>query len=261
MNHRRSTGGQGTSRGGPARASFRFYEELNDFLPPRRRKQDVDLAFESPAPVRHLIETLGVPHTEVELIIANGESVGLDYPVADGDRISVYPMFEALDVTPLLRLRDRPLRDPRFVADAHLGKLAHYLRMLGFDTLFHNGLEDRDIAAIAAGEGRILLSRDKALLMHRAVTHGCYIRALEPKRQLADVMRRLDLFRLIRPFSRCIRCNSDLQSVSRHRVYDRLPEDTRRRFNRFWQCGGCGRVYWKGSHYTRMQDFIAGLKP
>ena len=202
-----------------------------------------------------------MPHTEVELIIANGESVGLDYPVADGDRISVYPVFEALDVTPLLRLRGRPLRDPRFIADAHLGKLARYLRMLGFDTLFHNGRGDREIAAIAAGEGRVVLSRDKALLMHRAVTHGCYIRAGEPRQQLTDVIRRMDLFRLIRPFTRCMGCNGCLRPARKDRVIQRLPDDTRRYFTRFWQCGECGQVYWKGSHYARMQEFIAELKP
>jgi len=240
-------------------ARLRFYEELNDFLAPGRRKRDIDLPFEAPAPVRHLIETLGVPHTEVELIIANGESVGLDYAVADGDRIGIYPMFEALDVTPLLRLRDKPLRDPCFIADAHLGKLAHYLRMLGFDTLFDIDLDDREISAISARERRVLLSRDKALLMRRSVTHGCYVRALAPRQQLADVMRRMDLYRLIRPFTRCMQCNGGLHPVSRHRVYNRLPADTRRHFSKFWQCAGCRHVYWQGSHYARMRDFIAEL--
>lgn len=119
-------------------ATLRFYEELNDFLPRPVRKQDRRLEFNESATVRHLIETFGVPHTEVEVVLLNGVSVDLEQLAPDGDRISVYPVFESLDVTPLLRLRGYPLRTVRFLADAHLGKLAGYLRMLGFDTLYRN---------------------------------------------------------------------------------------------------------------------------
>ena len=164
-----------------ARAWLRFYAELNDFLPPTRRQCDIPVEFAPPTPVGHLIEGLGVPHTEVELVLLNGVSVGLDARPGDGERISVYPMFEALDVTPLLRIRPRPLREPRFLADAHLGKLAHLLRMLGFDTLYFNDLGDARLAEISADEGRVLLTRDRALLMHKRVTHGCYIRSREPR--------------------------------------------------------------------------------
>ncbi|HEC16660.1 MAG TPA: twitching motility protein PilT [Sedimenticola sp.] len=239
-----------------ASAVFRFYEELNDFLPPARRKRDLRLAFTPPAPVRHLIETLGVPHTEVELILINGESAGLDQRVADGDRVSVYPMFESLDISPLLRIRRRPLREPRFVADAHLGKLAHYLRMLGFDTLLASDCPDRELAAIAAAQHRILLTRDRALLMRRIVTHGCYVRARRPLGQLEDIVRRLDLCRCIRPFSRCMRCNGDLEAVAKADVEHRLPDDARRIFSEFWRCAGCGQVYWKGGHYQRMRRLV-----
>ncbi len=163
-----------------ATASFRFYEELNDFLAPERRRREFSAPCARAATTKHMIEALGVPHTEVELILVNGESVGFDRLLQDGDRVAVYPRFEALDITPLLRLRERPLRVTRFVADAHLGGLAHMLRMAGFDTLYRNDYRDREIADIAEREGRIILTRDRELLKYRGVTHGCYVHALNP---------------------------------------------------------------------------------
>jgi len=239
-----------------AKAVIRCYEELNDFLPAAWRKRERELEFLPPAPVRHLIETLGVPHTEIELVLVNGVSVDLDHRVADGDHISVYPVFEALDVTPLLRLRERPLRRVRLVVDSHLGRLARYLRLLGFDTLFHNDLGDRELARLAAQEGRILLTRDKALLMRREVTHGCYVREGSPREQLAALVGRLDLYREVRPFTRCMECNGALRPVDKRVVAGRLPERTRELFQEFWECAVCARVYWKGSHYERMQALV-----
>lgn len=241
------------------RAIFRFYEELNDFLPPERRKRDIELPFEPPVPVRHLIENLGVPHTEVEVILVNGLSVGLEHPVKDGDRVSVYPVFEALDITPLLRIRPKPLRNPRFLADAHLGKLAHLLRMLGLDTLFFNDAGDRYLATLSADQGRVLLTRDKALLMRRNITHGCYIRSGVPREQLLQVVHRLDLRQMIRPFSRCMECNGLLHSIPKRHVESGLPIGVALHYNEFWRCAGCGRVYWKGHHYRAMQQWIGHL--
>ena len=153
-------------------ATFRFYEELNDFLAPERRKQEFTAPCARAATVKHMIEALGVPHTEVEIILVNGESVGFDRLIADGDRVAVYPKFEALDVTPLLRLRERPLRETRLVADAHLGGLAHLLRMAGFDTLYRNDFDDREIVDLSVAEDRIVLTRDRELLKLREITHG-----------------------------------------------------------------------------------------
>ncbi len=244
-----------------AKATFRFYEELNDFLPADQRKRDVSVTFEPPAPVRHLIETFGVPHTEVEIVLLNGVSVDLDQRVGDGDRVSVYPMFESLDITPLLRLRERPLRDPRFIVDAHLGRLARYLRMLGFDTLFHNDLGDRELARISADEHRILLTGDRALLMHRAVTHGCYLRSHLPRQQLEYVIERLHLCSLLRPFTRCMECNGLLQSVAKAEVLEQLPRNIRLIQDDFRRCHECGKVYWKGSHFRHMGVLIEELCP
>ena len=240
-------------------ASFRFYEELNDFLPPQRRKCTFAYACAAGATVKHAIEALGVPHTEVELILANGESVDFSYVVKEGDRFSVYPMFESLDITPVLKVRAEPLRCTRFIADAQLGGLAKYLRMLGFDTLYDNGYTDAQIARLSADEQRIVLTRDRALLMHKRISHGCYVRGTRPRQQLEEIVSRLDLHRAIKPFSRCLRCNRELKPVAKEAIADRLPPTSASCYRRFWICDQCDRIYWQGSHWRRMEQFVDTL--
>jgi uncharacterized protein with PIN domain len=240
-------------------ANFRFYEELNDFLPPRRRRCAFACVCARGATVKHAIEALGVPHTEVELILANGESVDFSYVVQEGDRISVYPLFESLDVTPVLRVRAEPLRRTRFIADTQLGGLARYLRMLGFDTLYENDYTDARVARISADERRIVLTRDRALLMYKLLSHGCYVRATRPRQQLEEIVSRLDLYRAIEPFSRCLRCNRELEPVAKEAIGDRLPPGSAPFYRRFWICGNCDRVYWEGSHWRRMEQVIGEL--
>ncbi|MCZ6719240.1 MAG: Mut7-C RNAse domain-containing protein [Gammaproteobacteria bacterium] len=241
-------------------AEFRFYEELNDFLPVERRKCRFVYCCAERATVKHAIEALGVPHTEVEIVLANGESVDFTYTVKEGDFISVYPQFESLDVGPVLRVRKDTLREPRFIADSHLGALAKKLRMLGFDTRYENNYSDRDVAQIAVAEHRIVLTRDRDLLMQRVITHGCYVRANKPRQQLEQVLSRLDLYGLIAPFTRCMCCNETLTPVGKDTVVHRLPPKTNEYYEHFWVCTGCDRVYWKGSHYRRMQQLIGALE-
>ena len=238
-------------------AEFRFYEELNDFLAPARRRRSFEYDCAPHATVKHAVEALGVPHTEIELILVNGESVDFSYRVATGDRISVYPMFEALDVTPLLRVRARPLRTPRFIADAHLGALAKYLRAAGFDALYRNDYHDREVAAIAAAEHRIVLSRDRALLMRKEITHGCFVRAERPLAQLEEVLARLDLFGAAAPFTRCLVCNAPLRSLPYEEAVSRVPERSARCHDELFTCDVCNRVYWAGSHTRRLGAVLA----
>jgi uncharacterized protein with PIN domain/sulfur carrier protein ThiS len=240
-------------------ATFRFYEELNDFLPPARRKCEFSVPCARAATAKHMIEALGVPHTEVELVLVNGESVGFDRVLRDGDRIAVYPKFEALDVTPLLRVRAEPLRTTRLLADAHLGGLARLLRLAGFDTLYENGLHDAQIEALAREDGRIVLTRDRELLKRRGITHGCFVRALRPREQLREVIGRLDLTRSVRPFTRCLACNALLAPIEKSAVLHRLPPNVRECHERFTTCTGCGRVFWEGSHWRRMRSIVERL--
>ncbi len=236
--------------------TFRFYEALNDFLAPGRRRQEFTVPCARRATTKHMIEALGVPHTEVELILVNGESVGFDRILEDGDRVAAYPRFEAMDVTPILKVRALPLRDARFVADAHLGGLAHMLRMLGFDTLYDNHYDDDAIVAVAARDGRIVLTRDRELLKRRAVTHGCYVHALKSEAQLREIVERLDLARRARPFTLCLHCNLPLRRVDKTSVLDRLPPKVREYYERFSTCDACGRVYWEGSHWRDMRSML-----
>ena len=242
-----------------ATVTFRFYEELNDFLAPVLRGRAFEADSARAATVKHAIEALGVPHTEVELILLNGESVNFDRVLQDGDHVSVYPVFEAFDVTPLLRVRAAPLRVTRFVADAHLGGLAHLLRMAGFDTLYDNGYADDEIEAIAARDHRIVLTRDRELLKRRLITHGCYVRALKPKRQLHEIVARLDLRRAARPFALCLRCNAPLQPLDKALAADRVPPMVFARQTRFATCDVCRGVFWEGSHWRSMQALLADV--
>jgi len=235
---------------------FRFYEELNDFLPPARRRRDFSVSCARAATTKHMIEALGVPHTEVELVLVNGESVGFDRVLREGDRVAVYPKFESLDITPLLRVRAQPLRTTRFFADAHLGGLARLLRLVGFDTQYENGLLDAQIEALARDEGRIVLTRDRELLKRRGITHGCFVHALRPREQLREVIGRLDLARSARPFTRCLVCNSPLAPIDKASVLSRLPLDVTKAHVRFTACTGCGRVFWEGSHWKRMRAIV-----
>ncbi|MBN1994799.1 MAG: Mut7-C ubiquitin/RNAse domain-containing protein [Anaerolineae bacterium] len=237
-------------------AYFRFYAELNDFLPPAKKQRFFSHSFVLRASVKDMIEALGVPHTEIDLILVNGRSVDFSYPVQDGDRISVYPVFESLDITPLVRLRPEPLRETRFVLDVHLGRLAAYLRMFGFDTLYRNDYNDDELARISSSNGRILLTRDRGLLKRSIVTHGYCLRATNPRQQLIEVLRRFDLYRSVKPFQRCLHCNGLLQPVAKANISHRLLPKTRQRYHEFCHCPTCNRVYWKGVHYQRMRQFI-----
>lgn len=240
-------------------AHLRFYEELNDFLPESRRKQEFDHEFLVPGSVKDMIENLGVPHTEVDLILVNGESVGFDYQVQHSDHLSVYPVFEALDISSITRLRPQPLREPAFVLDCHLGRLARYLRMLGFDTLYRNDYDDDSLLDISLNEQRILLTRDIGLLKRRELERGYFVRSTRPRGQLSEIVKRFQLESDFRPFLRCMDCNGLLEEVEKQEIEHRLQEDTRRLFDEFRRCPACERIYWPGSHYNRMQRLVQHL--
>ncbi len=237
-------------------AEFRFYAELNDFLPAEKRFTSFDYRFLVSPAVKDAIESLGVPHTEVDLILVNGESVDFAHLLADGDRIAVYPVFEALDIGAVARVRPEPLRETRFVLDVHIGRLAAYLRMLGFDAAWGNRCSDAELARTSVSEHRILLTRDRGLLKRGEITHGYCPRSSDPREQLVEVVRRFDLVRAVAPFTRCLRCNVVLEPASPYSVKRRIPNGTLRRYTEYRTCPSCGRVYWKGSHYRRMEQLL-----
>jgi len=240
--------------------TLRFYQELNDFLPVSKRRISFEHPFSHASSIKDVIESLGVPHIEVDLIIANGQSVRFDYKIKHADQISVYPVFKSLDITPITHLRPEPLRMTKFVLDVHLGRLSAYLRMLGFDTLYRNDYEDPELATISINQQRILLSCDKKLLMRKMITHGYYVRERQPRKQILEIVKRFDLFNRIKPFTRCMRCNSEIHPVEKAMIKQHLLPRTDKYYDQFWQCDNCKNIYWKGSHYQNMQQQISLMK-
>ena len=240
---------------------FRFYEELNDFLAPARRRHAFAYRFHGTPAVKDAIEAIGVPHTEVDLILVDGHSVGFERVLRGGERVAVYPVFERLDIAPVARLRPVPLRTPRFIADVHLGTLARYLRLLGFDTRYDNHSGDAELVRRSVAERRILLSRDVGLLKHKVLTRAHYVRATDPARQLEEIVRALDLGRRIRPFTRCMRCNGRLRRMAVGSVAGQVPARVLATQSRFVHCTSCGRVYWPGTHFDRLARIVAAHAP
>jgi uncharacterized protein with PIN domain len=240
-------------------AEFRFYEELNDFLPHEQRKRTMHYRFNGNPGIKDPIEAFGVPHTEVELIIVNGQSAGFDYQLQGGDHVAVYPVFKSLDISPLHRLREKPSCNPRFIIDANLGKLAKFMRLLGFDSLYRNDYRDAEVVAIAVNEQRIVLTRDRRLLYIKHISHGYWVRAVDVESQIDEVLRRFDLFRSIQPFARCLVCNGIMAPVTKADILDRLEPKTRLYYEVFQRCTDCRRIYWEGSHMEDMRQRYAGF--
>jgi hypothetical protein len=239
---------------------LRFYEELNDFLPEERKKKRFAHLLIDRTSVKDLIESLGVPHTEVDLILANGKSVNFKYLINDGDDISVYPVFESLNISEVQHLRPKPLRKPKFVADVHLGRLTRYLRMMGLDVSYKNDFSDDEIVRISLKEKRAILTKDRGILKRSEVTHGYWVRSIKVEEQVKEVMIRFDLQNEIKEFSRCIECNELLKPIKKETILQQLPPKVAKSQNAFYECPSCKKIYWKGTHYLRMQKFIQSLK-
>ncbi|OQX64412.1 MAG: hypothetical protein B5M55_06140 [Desulfococcus sp. 4484_242] len=237
-------------------ATFRFYEELNDFLPAGRRKRDFEIAFKGRESVKDMIEALGVPHTEVDLILINGISVDFAYILQDGDRISVYPVFESLDIRAATHLRDLPLRETRFIADTNIGNIVKYMRALGLDVHCDLTLCPREITRISNQEKRTILTRSRKLLKRRDVTRGIFIRPGTTVQQIRQIIHLLSLKEAIAPFSRCLVCNTPLVKTTKESVYDRIPPKVRAFCNDYAYCSGCDRIYWQGTHFARIKQVV-----
>lgn len=248
-----------------ALATVTLHGDLDAFLDPHRRSVAVlpqgavvHRRFDGHPAVKDVLEALGVPHPEVAAITVNDAPAGFDHRLNDGDRVEAWPAAVAagLGLVPVLPEAPEDSADPRFIADAHLGRLAAYLRMLGFDTWYRNDADDDRLAAVAAAERRILLTRDRGLLKRSIVRRGAWLRSDRPVEQLVEVARRFGLVGRWQPFGRCLRCNSLLAPVSRQEVLHRLQPLTRLYYDDFRRCTGCDAVYWKGSHHARMERLV-----
>lgn len=240
--------------------TIRVYEELNDFIPRKFRKRSFSHTVFLPTTVKDIIQSLGIPHTEVDLILVNGHSVGFDFKPENGDHISVYPVFESLDIEPLTRLLKRPLRDPRFIADNPLRKCVRWLRLLGFDTKYVSDYSIPQIIDLSREESRIIITRNRQLLMPNKVPHGLCVHSDDPVRQTAEVIHRLQLDNKIVPYSRCMHCNGIIISVEKEKIQYLLKEKTAKFYSNFRQCEGCKKVYWRGSHGSKLDTTIERIR-
>lgn len=242
-----------------APVSLHVFGHLNDFLPYARRQQSFTVRVDGTPSVKDLIESVGVPHTEIDMIVVNGASVDFAYLAHEDDHIDVFPLFTESDISPVIHLIPPRPPEPRFILDVHLGRLAAYLRMLGFDTWYENACDDPVLAQRSRDEGRILLTRDVGLLKRSVVTHGYFVRETNPERQVEEVVRRYALMPIASPFSRCLRCNGSPVTVQKAEIADQLDSQVRERYDEFSRCPDCDQIYWKGSHYQHMERLVERL--
>lgn len=239
--------------------SIRCYAELNDFLQVERRYIDFPFPITQNSSIEVLIGNIGIPPQVIDLILVNGTSVNLTYNLKENDRIALYPVFETFDISSVAKVRNDPLRQTKFVLDVHLGKLAHHLRMFGFDTLYQNNYTYDVLCRISLNENRILLSKDKSLIENETLFHTYLIKNVDPRLQLIEVFERLDLYTSVAPFTRCIECNSLLQPVQKEYILELIPVSIRDWCNEYQQCNFCNRIYWKGSHFKHMSMFVQDI--
>ena len=221
-----------------SRIQLRFYEELNDFLPPERRKCLFPYTFEGELPVETLLRDLHVPLELVELVLVNGSSVGFPFLLNNGDTVSVYPVIESLDVGSVVRVRQKPLRQIRFLVDPELRRLAAYLRLFGFDTLVSDSTSGEEMILTTEENRRILLTRDAALLQNPLITRIHLVQKNKPRHQLAEILSRYDLYGMVAPFSRCPSCNKTVNNLLD------------------WSCAECGRKIRNNLRSQRIQFLV-----
>lgn len=244
--------------------AIRFYEELNYFIPEVKRKKLFPVKIYPEQTVKDLIESLGVPHVEVDLILINGRSVDFSFIPRNGAKISVYPVFESLNISGVTKLRQTPLRNPAFALDVHLGKLARYLRLVGFRADYRRVWEDSDLVSHAVENNLIILSRDRGLLKRKIISRGLFVYNTDPREQIKEICRRLDIYSLINPFSRCLTCSGILNSVKYNSeefdlIKEQIPPGVLSWCRDYKRCGDCGKIYWEGSHMEKLKKLVSSV--
>jgi uncharacterized protein len=238
------------------KVSIRIYEELNSYLPPDKQKRDSILTITADISVKQLIEKLRIPISQIDLILVNGKSVGAEYQVNDGDRLSIYPVFETFNISSVSNLHESPLRRLQFICDVHLGRLTKYMRMLGLDVLYKNDFSQDQQVQLCIKEDRIILTRNKRILKNRLITRGYLVKSGDPRLQVEEIITYFDLKGYLTPLSRCLRCNLTVQPVEKESIQPHVPGAVFKMYDKFMRCDNCDRIYWMGSHYSSMMDWI-----
>jgi uncharacterized protein len=238
---------------------LKFHGDLTFFLRPRKPEERVDRQLAERSSVKDVIESCGVPHTEVDLILVNGAPVDFASVLEEEAAMDIYPVTgDRATLFPANRLQLANIE--KFIADGHLGKLTRDLRLLGIDVLYDPAADDRHLLKIAIAHHRALLTRDRRLLMHAVVRHGCYLRSQQPFEQTLEVLRRFDLSSALAPFTRCLRCNAPLAQVQKAEVIEKLEPLTKIYYQEFHRCTACGQIYWAGSHFDKLRRRIKDIR-
>ena len=235
------------------------FDELNELLPKKCRFKEFEIKFRGRQSIKHIIESLGIPHTEIGMLANNEQPIDFSYLVQHEDHVAVHPATANNDNYSGMFDDGRLVVEPHFILDNHLGKLATYLRILGFDAIYRNDFQDDELAELSSEEIRILLTRDRGLLKRKIVTRGYLVRENDPKEQIREIVRRFDLSQLAVPYSRCSLCNGLLSSVSKKAIEKDLEILTKEHYHHFKQCSDCHQIYWKGSHFNEMEVFIHSI--
>lgn len=238
----------------------RFYGSLNDFLGVKKNLSGNSSIIQKPLLVNQTVkdfaESLQVPHTEISMILANSNAVDFDYIIDEDDFLSYYPSFSTLDISQVTKLNLHYPLEMKFILDVHLGKLAKYLRLFGFDTKYNNDNLDFELIEISLKESRILLTRDLGILKNSKLKYGYFLRSNEPIEQIKEIV---DVFRLkpyMQPFTRCLECNGEIKATEKELILSKLEPKTIEFYNEFFKCNQCHKIYWKGSHWKKMESFI-----
>ncbi len=238
------------------KVALRFYSELNDLLPDHRKNTDFEAEFKDKRSVKDIIEAFGVPHTEVDIIIANGESIDFKYILQGGDQISVYPAFEKPNIQNILHLCPAPPFKTRFIVDINLGDIVKLMRVLGFDVYYDQDLSNQNIIELSKKDDRIIITKSRKLLKFKDVAYGLLLHSGTTEAQIKDIIYRLEIKDKVRPFSRCLRCNGILSSVPKEEIEDRIPPKTRSFCDQYSHCESCNKIYWEGTHVFEMRKVI-----
>lgn len=238
----------------------RFYGALNRFLKSTQRYRDFRYFVKGVPSIKDTLEALGVPHTQIDCIVVNSRSVRFSYQIRGGERIQVYPEADRAKLRKAIRLKPKLSLNPKFVLDVHLGKLARHLRLLGFDTLYEKEMEDAAIAQLGQRAGRIVLTRDLALLKNKGIRRGHFVRATDPQKQVREVVREFALAGKMRPFRLCLVCNGTIRRVAKSRIVHRLPPLTKKYYQKFYHCPRCDKIYWQGTHYKQLVRLVNAVK-
>jgi len=242
----------------PFTVRLRFRHDLDFFLGSKAGEPIIERRLAEKTSVKDVIESCGVPHPEVDLILADGQAVGFDHTLAGDAQVEVFPVENRDTTGTKKRLQATAIY--RFVADGHLGRLTRDLRLLGFDVAYGQSADDQQLLELMARENRALLTRDRRLLMHAIVEHGYCPRSQNAVEQTIEVIRRFNLLEFIAPFTRCLRCNAPLEEAAKAEIIDNLEPLTKIFYDQFCRCHGCKQIYWPGSHFSKLQKRIEEIR-